>query len=236
MNRVSSCLAIAMLFSGLACARATAQDQTREGTGVTIELVLAADVSISVDAREYQLQMQGIAQALRSEEVINQIGQLPQGVAIALVHWSIAHLNRVAVDWHYLTDRQSILQFARLVESVPRSRTGRSTAIGDAVDFSRRLIEMNAFDGEHMRIDISGDERNNSGPAPSQARNRAVAQGMTVNGLAITGSDKRLYNYYLAYVIGGPGAFVLSVDRFADFQTAMQRKLMRELSVSTLLE
>lgn len=199
---------------------------------VTIELVLAADTSISVDADEYRLQMRGIAEALKSEEIITQIGQLPQGAAVALVHWSVAHLNRIAVDWHHLTDRESILRFAALVESAPRSRIGRSTAIGDAVDFSRRIIEENGFIGEHMRIDVSGDERNNSGPAPSQARDRAVARGMTVNGLAITGSDKRLYNYYLAYVIGGPGAFVLSVNGFEDFQTAMQRKLMRELSLS----
>ena len=202
---------------------------------VSIELALAADISISVDPGEYRLQMQGMANALRDPEIIGHILELPDGVSIALIYWSVAHLNRVAVPWHYLGDEQSILEFANKVEAVPRSMTGRSTAIGDAIDFARREIETNRFAGELLRIDISGDERSNSGPPPSQARDRAVSSGMAVNGLAIVGSDRRLYNYYLSYVIGGPSAFVISVDGFEDFQTAMRQKLLRELSMSASL-
>lgn len=203
---------------------------------VSIELVLATDISVSVDAQEYRLQMAGIANALREPEIIETIAALPHGVAISLVHWSTAHLNSVAVDWHYLSDAASIRDFASRIANTPRTKTGRSTAIGDAIDFSRRKIEENAFVGDHMRIDISGDERSNSGPRPSQARDRAIAKGMTVNGLAIMGADDGLYGYFLNFVIGGPSAFVISVDGYEDFQAAMKQKLLLELIHSASLE
>lgn len=202
---------------------------------VSIELVMATDISISVDAQEYQLQMQGIADALRSPEIIQTILELPDGAAIALVHWSVAHLNRVAVPWRLLTSEASILAFANEVQSSARLNTGRSTAIGDAIDFSARQIRLNQFKGEVLKIDISGDERSNSGPRPSQARDRATASGITVNGLAILGTDKGLYNYYKSYVIGGPSAFVISVDGFVDFHTAIKNKLQRELTNTAYL-
>lgn len=203
---------------------------------VSIELVLATDISVSVDAREYRLQMAGIANALREPEIIETITALPHGAAVSLVHWSTAHLNSVAVQWHFLSDEASVRDFAARIENAPRTKTGRSTAIGDAIDFSRRKIEENAFVGDHMRIDISGDERSNSGPRPSQARDRAIAMGMTVNGLAIMGADDGLYGYFLNFVIGGPSAFVVSVDGYEDFQAAMKKKLLLELIHSASLE
>ena len=206
------------------------------GQKVSVELVLATDTSISVDAAEYQLQMSGIAEAFRDREIIDTILDLPDGVAVTLVHWSVGHLNRVAVDWQYLASEQAILTFARSVEDATRSATGRSTAIGDAIDFSRRQIESNHFDGQVAKIDISGDERSNSGPRPSQARDRAVASGITVNGLAIQGRDRGLYDYFRSYIIGGPSAFVISVDGFEDFRTAIRQKLKRELSRTAKME
>lgn len=145
-------------------------------------------------------------------------------------------MNRVAVDWHHLASEPAILAFARSVDNATRSATGRSTAIGDALDFSRRQIETNLFEGLVAKIDISGDERSNSGPRPSQARDRAVASGITVNGLAIQGADRGLYDYYRSHVIGGPSAFVVSVDGFEDFRAAIRQKLKRELSRTAQME
>lgn len=229
LGRAAALIFAISLFIGMT---AIARAQTK----VSIELVLAADTSISVDSSEYRLQMLGIANALRDPAVVEQIEALPNGAAIALIHWSVAHLNYVAVDWHHLYERSAIMAFADLVENARREPFGRSTAVGDAIEFSRRQIERNAFQGDAMRIDISGDERSNSGPDPTEARDRAVAAGMTVNGLAITGSSRSLYDYYRSRVIGGHSAFVISVDGFEDFQTAMQLKLIRELSLSASLD
>ena len=228
MVKVKRQYLISLLLAGLV----PCPSPVEAGQKVSIELVLATDTSISVDAAEYQLQMSGIAEAFRDLEIIDTILDLPDGVAVTLVHWSTGHLNRIAVDWQYLASEPAILAFARSVENAARSATGRSTAIGDAIDFSRRQIESNLFDGQIAKIDISGDERSNSGPRPSQARDRAVASGLTVNGLAILGRDSGLYDYFRSYVVGGPSAFVISVDGFEDFREAIRQKLKRELSNS----
>jgi len=199
---------------------------------VSIELVLATDTSISIDAAEYRLQMSGIAEAFRNPNIIELIESLPDGVAICLVHWSVGHLNRVAVPWLHLNDRQSIRQFAALVEITPRLKTGRSTAIGDAIEFSARQIMSNTYEGDVQKIDVSGDERSNSGPPPREARDRAIANGITINGLTIAGTDLRLFQYYRSNVIGGPSAFVMTISGFEDFQNAIYLKLLRELTPS----
>ena len=202
---------------------------------VDLELVLATDTSISVDDREYRLQMRGIANAFRQAEIIDIIQAMPNGMAVTLVHWSVGHLNRQAVPWRRLKTRQSVLAFADAVEQAARSNAGRSTAIGDALGYSLDLIESNRFEGGSRKIDISGDARSNSGPDPSYSRNRAISMKVTVNGLAISGGDRGLFSYYRDRVIGGPSAFVMAVDGFEDFESAIYRKLLKELAVSALV-
>ncbi len=198
---------------------------------VGVELVLAVDTSASVDAQEYALQMSGIAAALRSAEVIDLIAELPGGVAVTLLHWSLGSANRQALAWHHLDDPTSILAFADLVETAPRVGAGRGTAIGDAIATATELIETNDFDGRQRKIDISGDSRSNSGAGPRLARDRAVAKQIVVNGLAILDGDAGLQEYYRQNVIGGEGAFVLAAEGRRDFARAMKRKLERELDV-----
>ena len=202
---------------------------------VDLELVLATDTSISVDDREYRLQMRGIANAFRQAEIIDIIQAMPNGMAVTLVHWSVGHLNRQAVPWRRLKTRQSVLAFADAVEQAARSNAGRSTAIGDALGYSLDLIESNRFEGGSRKIDISGDARSNSGPDPSYSRNRAISMKVTVNGLAISGGDRGLFSYYRDRVIGGPSAFVMAVDGFEDFESAIYRKLLKELAISALV-
>lgn len=201
---------------------------------VDLELVLAADTSISINEPEYRLQMRGIANAFRQPVILEMIGAMPKGMAVTMVHWSVGHLNRQAIAWRRLQSRHSVLAFANAIERVPRSSTGRSTAIGDAIDYCRELIDENGFEANNRKIDVSGDARSNSGPDPVHARNRAVARGVTVNGLAISGGDRGLFSYYRDRVIGGPDAFVLAVDGFEDFESAIYQKLLKELSISAL--
>ncbi len=196
---------------------------------VAVELVLAVDTSISVNSGEYQLQMQGIARAFRSADIIDLIDQQPGGVAVTLVQWSLGSQNRQSVEWRHLTDPASVFEFARAVETAPRLGAGRGTAIGDALWYSARLIESNGYAGATRKIDISGDSRSNSGGSPAAARDAAVLSGITINGLVIEGGDRNLAAYYQHLVIGGEDAFVISVAHPHDFAHAMHRKLAREL-------
>lgn len=202
---------------------------------VGVELVLAVDTSISVSADEYRLQMQGIADALRSDQVVGLIGQHPGGVAMTLVHWSLGSQNRQAVGWQLLSYPASVYAFASAVETAPRSGTGRGTSISDAILYSVKLIEKNSYAGDRRKIDLSGDSRHNSGPLPGFARDLAVAAEITVNGLILPDGDRDLAAYFHAYVIGGEDAFVMQAARDEDFATAMRRKLSRELGAVAAL-
>ena len=222
--------------SGLACLMSASVafgcgTSTRDPQYVAVELVLAVDTSISISQAEYQLQMTGIANALRSADIVDLVSRQPGGVAVSLVHWSVGSLNRQAVGWHHLCDLGSVVEFARQIETAPRLGAGRATSIGDAIRFSVKQMETNAFASDIRKIDISGDSRSNSGPSPAFARDAAVAKGITVNGLAIADGDRQLPEYFLAYVVGGTDSFVMSVDRHRDFADAMRRKLGRELQL-----
>ena len=215
-----------MLFSALFAPATVAQS----GQSVAVELVLAVDTSISVNRAEYQLQMQGIARALRHPDILSAISEHPGGVAMTLVHWSLGSQNQQAVGWRRLRNAADVFDFATEVEKAPRIGAGRGTSISDAIRFSTKLFAQNEFQGRALKIDISGDSRHNSGPSPHAARDLAVLAGITINGLVIEDGDRNLAAYYRQLVIGGEGAFVMSVDRHRDFALAMQRKLARELA------
>lgn len=196
---------------------------------VGIELALGVDCSFSVNDLEYELQMQGIADAFRDPEVISLIGNQPGGIAVTLYHWAGTPNNIRPIPWRHLTDEASALAFAAEVASTKRSPLSYYTAIGHAIDFGVHLIETSGFAGHQRKIDISGDGRNNTGPEPSVARLRALAKGITVNGLAILDGDRRLAGYYRDNVIIGPSAFVMTAGTYDDFAAAMRNKLLREL-------
>ncbi|SLN31856.1 hypothetical protein ROA7450_01433 [Roseovarius albus] len=222
---------LAFLCYGLGFASGSAYAACNSSPYVSTELVLAVDTSISISTAEYQLQMRGIADALRSPQIIKLIEDQPGGVAMGLVHWSVGGLNKLAVDWHRLCDLASVARFAQRVEVAERSGTARGTSISAALRFSAKQIEENQFYGDLRKIDISGDSRSNSGPSPVFARNEIAASGVTINGLVIKDGDPELDAYYLTNVVGGKDSFVLSITRHGDFAEAMQRKLERELTI-----
>ena len=197
---------------------------------VSLELVLAVDVSLSVNDGEYRLQMGGIAMALRDAEVIALIAGHERGVALTMTQWSGTYLSNQPLAWRLLTDAASVEATADEIERTPRSEFGNFTSIGHAINFAVNLIETNKFEGDDRKIDISGDGRNNSGPDPRVVRDVATAHGININGLAITNSEETQASYYADNVIAGPAAFVLSADGFESFGEAFKRKLKRELS------
>jgi hypothetical protein len=199
---------------------------------VDIELVLAVDVSISVDASELALQRQGLAGAFREPAVIEAIRGNTQGVAVTIILWAGEGQQRTAVDWTKVTGAASAAALADTIDAAlsPDAMLQGKTAIGDAMYFALRALETNGFDGIRRKIDVSGDGHANEGLRPERVRDHAVASGVTVNGLAIINDEPNLEEYYRAHVIGGANAFVMVAADYADFVEAIRRKLLQELS------
>ncbi len=200
-------------------------------TPVELELVLAVDTSASVSNDEYVLQMVGIADAFRHPEVLEAIMSYgASGIAVTLVQWSAGDQQAQSIGWHHVSGIGSAERLARAIEGSPRAFGVNTTAIGSALRFSVRLFSGNGFAGRRQTVDVSGDGRNNAGLVASTERDRAVAAGVTVNGLAILNGDLELERYYRINVMGGPRSFVDTADDFADFARAIRDKLIREIS------
>ena len=211
--------------------------QTAWTQALDLELVLAVDSSSSVDDREFALQMDGIAQAFRHPAVIRAIAAgTPNGMAVSLVQWSGVETRALALPWTLVRDRLSALALATEIAATPRLVGGGPTALGDAIGYATALIETNAYQAKRRVIDISGDGINNEGELAAIARARAVSLGITVNGLAVLTDEPNLTRYYLAGVVGGPGAFVMAAKDFEDFAQAVRLKLIAEISGGAVSE
>lgn len=211
---------------------------------VDLLLVLASDVSRSVDAQKFQLQRDGYAAALANPSVLDAIRSGKHGkIAICFVEWSGVTAQKVVIDWTIVKDADSAREFAdRLIEA-PRSFAER-TSISGAIDFSVSQLTRAPFTTARRTIDVSGDGTNNSGRDVRAARDEAVAQDITINGLVIL-SDRPLSfnpehthppgglaNYYRDNVIGGAGAFVTVAQDFHSFGKAMLGKLIAEIAMA----
>ena len=208
-----------------------AQEQPATAEGVDLELLLAIDVSSSVDPDEYALQLRGIAEALRHPDVIDAVRiAAPNGVAMALMQWGGPREQAMSVPWAVVRDQVTAEVFAAQISGVARPATSGGTAIGDALSRGLALLNENRFEGIRQVIDLSGDGPTNQGNSPGPIRARAARTGITVNGLVILNEEPQLDLYYLERVVGGPGAFVLPADDFQDFARAIRMKLIREIA------
>ncbi len=201
-----------------------------EAQPCNLALVLAIDVSGSVDAGEYVLQIEGLAMALRSPEVAEALTAVGQGtVLVTVMHWSGNGQQVQVVPWTRILDRTSVLRLASEIVRVPRQFDKYSTAIGEALRYAnRRILELPSA-CRRLVIDVTGDGRSNEGWSPHLIRDQLVAQGITINALAILANDPNLLGYFQKHVIGGAGSFVMSADRFEDYPEAIKRKLIREI-------
>ena len=202
---------------------------------VALELVLAVDTSTSVDTREFMLQRDGFAKAFVHPELVSIIEGLgTAGIAVTLIEWAGTNRQKTIADWTLLTDRTSSLGFAAQLAGAPRSLHGM-TDIGSVISHSIASIENNGFEGYRKVIDISGDGSSNISPA--RQRDRAIASGITINGLIIFNDDYDLgqlaeidlVQHYTNQVIGGSGAFLMTANGFEDFRTTILNKLKREI-------
>jgi hypothetical protein len=197
---------------------------------VDLLLVLAIDCSYSVDGGEYDLQRKGIAYALQDPEIRDAILSGPNGaIALSVVQWSSARSQVLVLPWRLLNSPDAIASAASEIAGLPRATQDGATSISAAIGFSMGVIERSPYQAVRRIIDVSGDGRNNNGPPLGGLREAAAARGITVNGLAILNEHPTLDYYFKAKVIAGFGAFVEPANSYPDYQTAIRRKMLREI-------
>jgi hypothetical protein len=215
--------------AGLCATPALAAD-----TAVDMELVIAVDVSASMDREEFLVQRRGYVEAIRHPDFVRAIhaGGLRR-IALTYVEWSAESWQRVVVPWQAIEDDASAEAFAATLEREPLN-IGRGTSISAAIGFGTAQLQSNRYDSNRTVIDISGDGPNNFGQPVAAARDAAVANGVVINGLPIliapSPTVPDVAEYYSDCVIGGPGSFVLPVKRIEEFAEAIRRKLIREIA------
>ena len=238
MRTSFSRLVVALL---LACSSPVHAADARQ---VDLLLVLAADVSRSIDDAKYDLQRKGYAAAMSDPEVLKAIASGPTGrIAVAFVEWAGASSQRTVIGWTLIGDPETAQVFGAEVAAAPRSFMDR-TAIGSALDFSAALFKDAPFQAERRIIDVSGDGDSNGGRDIQSARDDALAHGVTaINGIVILSSNDGpaylvahthppggLQTYYKQNVAGGVNSFVAVADGFESFGRSLVAKLVQEIS------
>jgi hypothetical protein len=204
---------------------------------VDLELVLAVDVSRSMDFGEQQLQREGYSQAFRSSEVIDAITSGLNGrIAVTYLEWAGSGIQRVVLPWTVISDGESAHKFADALAMQETQRLSR-TSISGAIMAAGALFGTSGYKANRRVIDVSGDGPNNQGMPVTLARDEWVRQGVVINGLPLMiGANtygfgiNNLDAYYRDCVIGGPGSFVLPVYTWEEFPRAVRRKMVLEIS------
>jgi hypothetical protein len=226
---------------GSLAALMTAAPALAEDLPVDLELVLAVDVSGSMDQEEQRLQRAGYIDALTHEHVVNAILSGPyQRIALTYVEWAGSSAQSVAVPWRVIDGPPAAQSFAEELAEVPFARI-RHTSISSALLFTSNLFAGNGFSADRQVIDVSGDGPNNAGPPILPVRDELADQGIVVNGLPIMLKDSNLNTvtgfdldvYYEDCVITGPGAFVVPVLELENFGEAIRQKLTLEIAGTT---
>jgi hypothetical protein len=210
---------------------------------VDLLLVLAADVSGSMDESKFDLQRSGYAAAFSDPRVIEAIRGGPSGrIAVAFIEWSGIVQQKVVIDWTVISNDETARQFGDHILEAPRAFARNSTSISVGIDFAMTQLDSAPYEARRRVIDVSGDGDNNSGRDVTMARDEAIAKGATINGLVIlteaptgwnsdhTNPPGGLANYYRNNVIGGPGAFVMVAESSNSFGDIIVKKLIAEIA------
>jgi hypothetical protein len=228
-----------LVFAASVLALAT---PSRAEESVDLLLVLASDVSRSVDTRKFQLQREGYAAALSNPKVVDAIRSGPHGrIAICFVEWSGLTSQKLVIDWTIVSDAASARKIGDQLIELPRAFADR-TSISAGIEFAMSQLERAPFRGVRRTIDVSGDGTNNSGRDVTLARDEALAKGVTINGLVILSDSPLPWNpehtnppggldgYYRNNVIGGGGAFVMVAENHDSFGQAIVKKMIAEIA------
>ena len=235
------CCLCAAMVSGLVVVQSPlSYAQTPEtnpaGPEVDVALVLAVDISFSMDLDELALQRDGYIQAIRSDEVKHAIAKGAVGrIAVTFVEWAGLQAQYVVIPWMIIDNPQSADAFAEKLAEAP-TRRGRRTSVSGAIDLGVRMLEQSNVTPLKKVIDISGDGPNNEGRPVTEARADALAKGITINGLPVMLKAPGYYDvadldvYFEDCVIGGPGSFSIPIRIKPQFAEAVRTKLVLEIA------
>jgi hypothetical protein len=217
-------------FAWIACdSTASAQGQLE----VDLELILAVDVSRSMDGDEHRLQRDGYVAAFRHPDLLQAIKSGAFGrIAVVYFEWAGSRHQSVAVPWTIVGNGAEAEAFADALASQPILPEA-GTSISASLLFAERIFAVSGTRGQRRAIDISGDGANNDGPPVEPVRQRLIAKGVTINGLPIElalGGAGDLTDYYERHVVGGPRAFAITVGDKAELAAAIHRKLVLEIA------
>jgi hypothetical protein len=213
-------------------------DRSPNAVPVDVELVLAVDISYSMDPEEQALQREGYIAGLTSREFLHALREGMNGkVAVTYFEWAGPYDQRIVVPWRLIDGPEAADAFANEIARAPYRRASR-TSISGALNFAKPLFDGSGYRGVRRVIDVSGDGANNSGPLVELVRDDVVAAGITINGLPIvlkrpnsfTMDLARLDIYYEDCVIGGPGAFIIPIRERDQFRQATRTKLVLEIA------
>lgn len=197
---------------------------------VSTALVIAIDTSGSIDSSEFEMQSKGTADAIASKQFAEAVAATPtQSIAVTVFFFSGADHQEIVVPWVIIRNHKDAEAVAEMVEKAPRTMSDY-TAVGDAIAFGTVLLAQLPAEAMFKVIDVSGDGMTNQGVSTWAARDAAVAQDITVNGLAIMNEDATLDVWYEDNVRGGPRGFVHRVEDFHTFGSAILRKLQAEIA------
>jgi hypothetical protein len=244
MKRVSSLLGIAALGLIAFAAAGVAIPQNPKRVAVDLELVLAVDISRSMDFDEHTLQREGYVEAFRHKDVINALMSGPEGrIAVTYMEWAGEFSPNQLIPWTIIDSKEAALAFANVLEREPVSGESR-TSISTALYAAAKLIGENDIASHRRVIDVSGDGANNAGPPVEQARDAVLKQDIIINGLPILLNQGRgnngfggrgfdidhLDRYYKQCVIGGPAAFIAPVFNLEQLSATIRKKLVLEIA------
>jgi len=221
-----------------------ASPTVRAAEEVDLLLVLSSDVSRSVDAPKFKLQRDGYAAAIVNPRVLQAIRSGAAGkIGVSFVEWSGVGAQKIVIDWTIIRDEATAKDFSAQIIEAPRAFADR-TSISGGIDFAMAQLARAPFQSNRRAIDVSGDGTNNSGRDVVDARDEALAKGVTINGLVILSERPMSWNadhtnppggldaYYRNNVIGGPGAFVMVAENFSSFGQAILNKLIAEIAAT----
>jgi hypothetical protein len=197
-----------------------------------VALVLAFDVSRSVDTAEFLLMRDGTAAAFLAPDIQALIGLAPGGIMVTVTQWSDAERQEQVLPWQHLATPDSIRDFAARLGKLHREFDFSNTAPGNALLHAGQTLRTNPNPCRRRVIDIAGDGVGNSGLLPAEVADRFERQGVTINGLVIRGAQPDPLSYYQTRIMRGPGAFVEAAEGYEDFARAFRLKLARELAPS----
>jgi hypothetical protein len=221
--------------------RTQLSDNKDKAAAVDIELILAVDVSYSMDMDELAVQREGYAQAIVSKEFLQALKAGPSGkIAVTYFEWAASNDQKIIIPWRVIDGPETADAVSEEILKTPIRRASR-TSISGAINFAMPLFEENPYHGLRRVIDISGDGPNNNGVPVTGVRDAALEKGITINGLPImvkepsysTMDIENLDYYYEDCVIGGPGSFVVSIKDRDKFKEAIRTKLLLEVAGRT---